>query len=249
MAAIIVGASPGAAQDAALYTTPQAGQGAALYARQCAACHGADVEGGTGPALKGPAFTEMAAGQHLTAKSLLDRISSSMPMTAPGSLKPEDYAALMAFLLQQSGYPAGSRPLSQDDANLASLDLGKNSSGKPSQPAALRLASSGVYTDAQVARGKQFYADTCAQCHGGDANGGEEGPPLVGPSFMARWGALPVGAVHAFIDKNMPPGNAGALGAVQESDIVSFLLWKNGFASGPTALPADPVGLNGIGWK
>ena len=97
--------------------------------------------------------------------------------------------------------------------------------------------------------GRALYAEHCAQCHGGDADGGEEGPPLTGPSFMRRWGASPVGAVHAFIDKEMPPGNAGALGAVQETDIVAFVLWKNGFPPGGTALPNDPAGLNAIGWK
>jgi mono/diheme cytochrome c family protein len=198
----------------------------------------------------------MGAAQHLTPKSLLDVISQTMPMTAPGSLKPEEYASLVAYILQRSDYPAGSQALSKDSARLGDLALGIDPKASPAAAPAsasaapvMRPASSGVYTDAQAARGKVFYADNCAQCHGGDADGGEDGPPLTGPSFMGRWGALPVGAVHAFIDKNMPPGNAGALGAVQEADIVAFVLSKNGFSPGAAALPTDPAGLNGIAWK
>ena len=236
------------AETALLFTADQAQQGALLFAQQCAACHGADVEGGAGPALKGPAFREMAATQNLTVKSLLDVVSRSMPMTAPGSLKPEEYAALVAFILQQSGYQPGTQPLTAASEGLDKIALGAGAAPAAGGQA-MRMASSGVYTDAQVARGKQFYADTCAQCHGGDADGGEEGPPLVGTSFMAKWGALPVGAVHAYIDKNMPPGNAGALGAGQEADIVALLLSKNNFPAGATPLPSDPAGLNAIAWK
>lgn len=114
---------------------------------------------------------------------------------------------------------------------------------------AMRLASAGVYTDAQAVRGKAFYSDNCIQCHGGELDGVEEAPPLVGQLFLRRWGGLPIGALHAFIDKTMPPGNGGALGAVEEADIVAYILSKNGFPSGPTPLPADPAGLLGITLK
>jgi mono/diheme cytochrome c family protein len=258
-AAVLGRALPGLAQDEApaLYTTVQAQAGAAIYGAQCAACHGAQLEGAVGPALTGMAFHKMAAAQHLTPKTLLEVISQTMPMTAPGTLKPENYASLVAYILQSSGYPAGSLPLSKGGANLGSLDLGKDraaaSSGQASPalaPAtAKRLASAGVYTDAQAARGKGFYADNCLQCHGSELEGGEEAPSLAGSGFLSRWGALPLGAVHAFIDKNMPPGNGGALGAQQEADIVAYMLQKSGFPAGTAPLPADPASLNGIGLK
>jgi mono/diheme cytochrome c family protein len=232
-----------AAQEASLYSASQAAQGAALYARQCTACHGAKLEGGAGPALTGSSFRQLAAGQHLTAAALLDRISTTMPMTAPGSLKPEEYAALAAFLLQQSGYPAGDKVLAAGGAGLADLDLGRGA-----QPASMsgRLASQGAYTAAQLAQGKALYSDNCLQCHGAELDGVEDAPPLAGKPFIGKWGGLPVGAVHAFIDKNMPPGNGGALGAVQEAAVVAYILSKNNFPAGPAPLPADPAGLNAI---
>ncbi len=107
----------------ALYTAAQAAQGAAVFAQSCATCHGARLEGVAAPALKGPAFKEMAAAQSLNAQSLFAVISRSMPQDNPGSLTPAQYAALTAYILQQNGYPAGAAELSKDTPNLKDLNL------------------------------------------------------------------------------------------------------------------------------
>ena len=109
LAAIIVLISQACAQDAkpALYTAGQAQAGAMVFAQSCATCHGSALEGGMGPALKGAAFGERAIAQSLTAQSLLDVAAYTMPQSNPGSLKPEDYNAVVAYILQQNGYPAG----------------------------------------------------------------------------------------------------------------------------------------------
>jgi mono/diheme cytochrome c family protein len=106
-AAIAQGAKP------ALYTDAQASAGAAVYAQSCAACHGSQLEGVAAPALKGPAFGDMATAQSLTADALLDVISNTMPQSDPGSLKPEEFAAVTAYILQQNGYPAGGTALTK----------------------------------------------------------------------------------------------------------------------------------------
>ncbi|HEY0266572.1 MAG TPA: cytochrome c [Rhizomicrobium sp.] len=97
----------------ALYTADQAGTGAAVYSQSCASCHGAQLEGVAAPALKGPAFGDVAAAQSLTADAMLDVISGTMPQSDPGSLKPEEYNAVAAYILQQNGYPAGPTPLAK----------------------------------------------------------------------------------------------------------------------------------------
>ncbi|HUE64193.1 MAG TPA: cytochrome c [Rhizomicrobium sp.] len=104
-----------AAQSAkpALYTDAQAQAGAAVYSQACAACHGQQLEGVAAPALKGSAFGEMANAQSLTADALLDVIANTMPQSDPGSLKPDDYNAVTAYILQQNGYPAGNAALSK----------------------------------------------------------------------------------------------------------------------------------------
>lgn len=102
----------------ALYTADQATAGAAVYSQSCAACHGPQLEGVAAPALKGSVFGEMATAQSLTADSLLDVIVNTMPQSDPGSLKPEDYNAVTAYILQQNGYPAGTAALAKGAAGL-----------------------------------------------------------------------------------------------------------------------------------
>jgi len=102
----------------ALYTADQASAGAAVYAQACGACHGAQLEGVAAPALKGSVFGEMATAQGLTVDALLDVIANTMPQSDPGSLKPEDYSAVTAYILQQNGYPAGTAALAKGAAGL-----------------------------------------------------------------------------------------------------------------------------------
>ena len=112
VAAFAQGAKP------ALYTEAQANAGAAVYTQTCAACHGSQLEGVAAPALKGSVFGEMATAQSLTVQTLLDVIANTMPQSDPGSLKPEDNAAVTAYILQQNGYPAGTAPLANGAAGM-----------------------------------------------------------------------------------------------------------------------------------
>jgi polar amino acid transport system substrate-binding protein len=102
----------------ALYTADQATAGAAVYSSSCAACHGQQMEGVAAPALKGSAFGEMATAQSLTAQALLDVVVNTMPQSDPGSLKPEEYNAVTAYILQQNGYPAGTAALAPGAAGM-----------------------------------------------------------------------------------------------------------------------------------
>ena len=121
-AVALLGAVPpvASAQTAkpALYTAEQATAGATVYSQSCAACHGAQLEGVAAPALKGSIFGDMATAQGLTAQSMLDVIANTMPQSEPGSLKPEDYNAVTAYILQQNGYPAGTTPLANGAAGM-----------------------------------------------------------------------------------------------------------------------------------
>lgn len=109
------------AQDAkpALYTADQATAGAAVYQQSCASCHGAGLEGVSAPALKGAAFGDMATAQSLTVDSLFEVTAASMPQSDPGSLKPDEYSAVVAYILQQNGYPSGNTPLAAHAAGLS----------------------------------------------------------------------------------------------------------------------------------
>jgi mono/diheme cytochrome c family protein len=77
------------------YTQQQVSQGSEVYASKSAVCHGANLRGISAPALTRPGFGR----SHLNASQLRSVVTPTMPLTAPGSLKPDDCAAVMAFLL------------------------------------------------------------------------------------------------------------------------------------------------------
>src|SRR5882672_6672896 len=69
-----------------------------IYSQSCASCHGIDLGGGTGPALKGPNFDARWRDKE---RSLHDLMSSTMPLSAPGSLAPMAYKVLTGYLLNR----------------------------------------------------------------------------------------------------------------------------------------------------
>jgi mono/diheme cytochrome c family protein len=97
------------AQSTGPYTADQAKAGAAIVSAQCTVCHGDKLEGVSGPQLVGPDFIGKWSGQ--TADDLRDIIATQMPLTNPGSLKPDQVMDVLAYILQQNKYPAGSTPL------------------------------------------------------------------------------------------------------------------------------------------
>lgn len=91
------------------FSEAQAKRGATLFSANCAMCHGEKLDGVSAPQLAGKEFLTKWSGQ--TAADLYDLMSTQMPLTAPGSLKPDEYLAILAFVLKSNGYAAGSAAL------------------------------------------------------------------------------------------------------------------------------------------
>ncbi|PZP63708.1 MAG: cytochrome c class I [Pseudoxanthomonas spadix] len=104
-----------------LFTAAQAEKGKQDYADNCALCHGDTLAGRAGPALKGKHFANPAAGFHVG--DIFTIVSQNMPATQPASLDHDTYADIMAFLLQENGYPAGDKPLTFDEAKASKEPL------------------------------------------------------------------------------------------------------------------------------
>ena len=93
-----------------VYTAEQAARGAALYANNCASCHGTALTGGeSAPPLTGGEFSSNWNG--LTVGDLFERIRTSMPADRPGKLTREQNADVIAFMLSVSEFPAGKTEL------------------------------------------------------------------------------------------------------------------------------------------
>ncbi|MGC2128721.1 MAG: PQQ-binding-like beta-propeller repeat protein, partial [Candidatus Aquilonibacter sp.] len=105
---------------AGYYSAAQASDGATIYSSSCSTCHGASLQGQSGPPLTGSVFAKSLVA-YGTAQQMYDFISKQMPANAPGSLTAAQYLSVTAYLLQQNGYPSGTHPL--DATNLGSVNL------------------------------------------------------------------------------------------------------------------------------
>jgi mono/diheme cytochrome c family protein len=94
-----------------IYTEQQATRGKELFTKSCVECHGAELAGLEDiiPPLAGEVFLKVWTGR--TVGDLFEQVSTNMPALAPGSLKPEEAADLVAYILSVSKYPAGAAEL------------------------------------------------------------------------------------------------------------------------------------------
>ena len=95
-----------------VFTSAQASRGQAQFTQTCMTCH-------TVAQHTGRTFVIKWAGT--TLDELFELISTTMPEVDPGSLKPEQYASIVAFFLKESGYPEGQRELPADAAALKKI--------------------------------------------------------------------------------------------------------------------------------
>jgi len=61
--------------------------------------------------------------QGTTVGDLFDRVSNTMPMGYPASLKPAEYASILAFFLSESGYKEGEKELPSDLESLKMIRI------------------------------------------------------------------------------------------------------------------------------
>jgi polar amino acid transport system substrate-binding protein len=100
-----------------LHTEAQAEQGEQTYAQQCASCHGAKQQGAAAPAIAGVAFLKKAQLLEWSVADLRTIVVTTMPRSNPGSLSPQQYADVLAYLLDRDCYPAGQQPFPTTAAN------------------------------------------------------------------------------------------------------------------------------------
>jgi alcohol dehydrogenase (cytochrome c) len=111
------------------FTGAQAAGGRAAYQENCAGCHLPDLAGrNEAPPLAGGNFMNTWGGR--TTRELLALISTTMPPGAPGTLGPDVYAQIAAFILQANGAVPGNQPLTAD----TSVVISSVATGQAPQP-------------------------------------------------------------------------------------------------------------------
>jgi mono/diheme cytochrome c family protein len=105
-----------------VYSEEQAARGEKVYAERCSRCHGDGLQGvEAAPALSGTAFYSTWEGE--TLEALFERMRSSMPQDAPGSLSRAQNTELLAHMLRVGGYPAGKTALETQAGALAGIRI------------------------------------------------------------------------------------------------------------------------------
>jgi mono/diheme cytochrome c family protein len=103
-----------------VYSEAQSARGKLQYEKSCSSCHGRDLSGDSdfSPALAGEDF--LARWEGRTVADLF-ATRAVMPQNAPGSIPPQAYADVIAYLLRANGLPAGKQDMPATADSLAGI--------------------------------------------------------------------------------------------------------------------------------
>jgi S-disulfanyl-L-cysteine oxidoreductase SoxD len=110
-------------------------EGAPLFARQCAACHGQNGSGGSAGRLVTPELGKIRKGTvnfYPYATIAFDFISRSMPANKPGSLSPDEVYSVTAYLLFKNGIIKETDAM--DQQSLPKVQMPNRNGFVPAQP-------------------------------------------------------------------------------------------------------------------
>ena len=108
-----------------VYTDTQAARGEKVSVAQCGRCHGQTLTGAeAAPGLVGDTFNANWEGVPLG--DLSERIRSSMPQDAPGSLSRQQTVDVIAYMLKLSKIPAGEVELITEASALGQITFMSN---------------------------------------------------------------------------------------------------------------------------
>lgn len=103
-----------------LYSAEQAARGAEAYRATCSSCHALDLRGNSNsPGLRGIGFLFVWEGRSLG--ELYNSIRTTMPQESPNSLTQGQYLDILAYILEQNGYPAGGANLADAPGELDAI--------------------------------------------------------------------------------------------------------------------------------
>jgi alcohol dehydrogenase (cytochrome c) len=137
-----VSASSSQPEPNGYFTVAQAERGRALYGGACAACHGLDLTDGSAAPLAGPRFArrwnpgpgvaDFSGWGSSSTDDLFFIIRTTMPPGTVGSLSPEQYLDVLAYILQRNGYRSGERALSAEEDALRAIPIEWRGGADPS---------------------------------------------------------------------------------------------------------------------
>jgi mono/diheme cytochrome c family protein len=97
-----------------VYTAAQADRGETVFGSVCVSCHSPSE-------FTEEEFLKKWNGQPLF--ELFDTVRGTMPMDNPGTLKPDEYADVVAYLLELNKFPAGAEELTTSEEALKAVTI------------------------------------------------------------------------------------------------------------------------------
>ena len=97
----------------------------------------------------------------------------------------------------------------------------------------------GVFTEAQVKRGKIAYEAQCASCHGFDLISPSGAPNMVMPAFRFGWHGRTIAQKLEQIRTTMPQGFPESMSDQEYLEVIAYILDFNGYPAGDRELDAD----------
>ncbi len=199
-------------------TSQQVAQGKALFAVQCASCHGLNGEGQVTNTIQGPPLAGVGA-----ASVEFQVGTGRMPMAYPEAQAPV-------------------HPVRFSDAEIAALAAYVATLGPgPAIPAPEEYDTSGVSQE-DIARGGELFRTNCSACHnfegaGGALPGGKYAPSLLDTSNLHIYEAMVTGP------QQMPVFNDDVLRPEDKKAIIAYL---NDLHSRPNSGGLDLGGLGPV---
>ena len=124
-------------------------------------------------------------------------------------------------------------------ATLLILAAVHRGSANPPQDARPEVSTmTGVFTNAQAARGEETYMTICVGCHPAGT--------YTGKTFNTSWGNRPLSDLFSIIKNTMPKVDPGTLSPGETAQVIAYILKSNGVPAGRAELPSEVAPLKNI---
>lgn len=105
------------------FTVEQVAEGHIVFNEMCSSCRGSNLEGGIAPTLTGTMFQKTWSRENVNVDDLHYIVTTSMPPQQTNLLDEEDYLAVLAYILDQNGVPAGQNSLTNNREQLSGIRM------------------------------------------------------------------------------------------------------------------------------
>jgi mono/diheme cytochrome c family protein len=229
--------STGRAQEPAAVDATLFEMGRTVYEANCGQCH---QPAGTGlppdfPALDGNANL----GDLALIVENVHRGKGAMP--AFPDLSSEEIAAVASYGRNAWSNAFGGVTPEEVEVAIAGLgDVGERLS-----------VWTGVYSEAQAARGQTVFLSVCGRCHGPRGNGAGDPEMVAAPAvargpFLRKWDGQTVATLLEYVRTTMPTDNPKSLSDQQYLDAITYMFALSNIPTGDADLELDAAVLEGV---